>query len=318
MKLVLALLLLPAIALAHEVGLSRGTYFVRGAEVVATFDVARREADGARFAEGVRVTADGAACAGTVRSQRPSDNDGLEIEAVYRCPAAPATLQIHLALSTLAPGHRHLGRVLTDTSSAAFVADAGAPSFTTTLGEQTELGFGALFALGVEHILTGFDHLVFLLGLVLVGGTWRALLGVVTAFTLAHSITLGLAATGVYAPDPRWIEPAIALSIAYVGVENFFVRDVARRWRITFAFGLLHGFGFGGALAEIGLAQGDALRTLLAFNLGVEAGQVAVLAAVLPLLALARRRPWFAPWGVAAVSAAVTLAGVAWFIERVV
>jgi hypothetical protein len=222
-------------------------------------------------------------------------------------------------LETLAPGHRHLGRVLTETTSTPFVVHRGEPAFTATLAKAgAGTTFGAMFALGVEHILTGFDHLVFLLGLVLVGGTWRALLGVVSAFTLAHSITLGLAATGVYAPDPRWIEPAIALSIAYVGVENFFVRDVAGRWRITFAFGLLHGFGFGGALAGVGLLPGNALSSLLAFNLGVEAGQVAVMAVVLPLLAVARRRPWFAPWGVATASAAVTLAGVAWFIGRVV
>src|SRR5262249_30813916 len=115
----------------------------------------------------------------------------------------------------------------------------------------------SMLKLGVEHILTGADHLVFLLGLILVGGRWRSLVGVVSAFTLAHSITLALAALSVFAPSPRIVEPAIALSIAYVGVENLFVKDASKRWRITFPFGLIHGFGFAGALREIALPRAE-------------------------------------------------------------
>ena len=134
-----------------------------------------------------------------------------------------------------------------------------------------------MLKLGVEHILTGADHLVFLLGLILVGGSLRSLVGVVTAFTLAHSITLALAALSIFAPSPRLVEPAIALSIAYVGVENLFVNDASKRWRITFPFGLIHGFGFAGALREIALPRAQLPIALVSFNLGVELGQLGVL-----------------------------------------
>jgi hydrogenase/urease accessory protein HupE len=171
--------------------------------------------------------------------------------------------------------------------------------------------------MGVEHILLGFDHLVFLLGLILVGGKWRSLLLVVTAFTVAHSVTLALAALGIWAPSPRIVEPAIALSIAYVGVENYFVKDADGRWRITLPFGLVHGFGFAGALQEVGLPEGDVPKALFLFNVGVELGQLAVLAVTLPLLAAARRRGWLTARGVKAASAAIVLLGVFWFVTRV-
>jgi hydrogenase/urease accessory protein HupE len=173
-----------------------------------------------------------------------------------------------------------------------------------------------LFRLGVQHILLGYDHLIFLLGLLLIGGRLRPLLVMVTAFTVAHSITLGLAALGVWAPSPRMVEPAIALSIAYVGVENWFVHDAARRWLITFPFGLIHGFGFAGALREISLPSSELPLALAAFNLGVEGGQVAVLAVVLPAVLWLGRSRWFADRGVKAASAAIALAGLFWFALR--
>jgi hydrogenase/urease accessory protein HupE len=171
--------------------------------------------------------------------------------------------------------------------------------------------------MGVEHILFGYDHLVFLLGLVLVGGRLRAILLVVTAFTVAHSITLGLAVLGVWAPSPRFVEPLIALSVAYVGVENQFVKDAEKRWMITFPFGLVHGFGFAGALGEISLPRAEIPSALLAFNLGVEAGQLAVLALVLPLVFAARKRVWFERKGVKLLSLVIAALGVVWFVLRV-
>jgi hydrogenase/urease accessory protein HupE len=172
--------------------------------------------------------------------------------------------------------------------------------------------------MGIEHILTGYDHLVFLLGLVLARGRVRQLVGVVTAFTVAHSITLALAAFGVWAPSPRIIEPAIALSIVYVGVENFFVKDASKRWRITFPFGLIHGFGFAGALQEISLPRAQIPGALLSFNLGVEAGQLVVIAVVLPIIFSLRKQDWFEPRAVRVVSGAVAVAGGVWFVLRVV
>jgi hydrogenase/urease accessory protein HupE len=175
----------------------------------------------------------------------------------------------------------------------------------------------ALFRLGVEHILTGYDHLLFLIAVVLVGGSLRAVLGAVTAFTLAHSVTLAVAALGVWTPRPALVEPAIALSIAYVGIENCLVRDIGHRWRLTFLFGLVHGFGFAGALREIAVSAAELPLALASFNLGVEAGQLAVLAAVLPCTAWLAGRRWFAAGGLRAASVGISAIGLYWFVARV-
>jgi hypothetical protein len=150
-----------------------------------------------------------------------------------------------------------------------------------------------------------------------VGGRWRSILLVVTAFTVAHSITLGLATLDVWSPSPKIIEPAIALSIAYVGAENFFVKDAAKRYWITFPFGLVHGFGFAGALREIAMPKADVPAALLLFNLGVEAGQLAVLAVALPLVFHLRKREAFRTRGVKIASLAIIAAGLVWFVSRV-
>jgi hypothetical protein len=139
----------------------------------------------------------------------------------------------------------------------------------------------------------------------------------ITAFTVAHSITLGLAALGAVSLPGRFVEPAIALSIAYVGIENLTARYLDNRWRVTFAFGLVHGFGFAGALAGVGLAPGEVPRALVMFNLGVELGQLALLALVLPIVLRSRRFGWFQGRAVPALSWCVVVAGIAWFAGRV-
>ncbi|MCA9656913.1 MAG: HupE/UreJ family protein, partial [Myxococcales bacterium] len=179
----------------------------------------------------------------------------------------------------------------------------------------------AYFALGVEHILVGVDHLVFLLGLVIVGGRTRNWVAMITAFTVGHSISLGLAALGLLAPSPALVEPLIAASIVYVGLENLLTRDLRalrRRWRITLPFGFIHGFGFAGALLEIGLPPGEEAAVLALFNLGVEVGQLAALAVIALVLAGVaaipglRERPWQR-----VVSVGIVLAGLGWLIARV-
>ncbi|HEX4857527.1 MAG TPA: HupE/UreJ family protein, partial [Usitatibacteraceae bacterium] len=154
---------------------------------------------------------------------------------------------------------------------------------------------GDYFRLGVEHILLGIDHLLFVLTLLLITrGGWK-LVQTITAFTLAHSFTLALAALGLVHVPQAPVEAVIALSIAFVAAEIVRSRQghdsVAARapWSIAFAFGLLHGFGFAGALAEIGLPQGQIPQALLFFNLGVEAGQLLFIGAVLAALALILR-----------------------------
>src|SRR5262249_1173881 len=145
------------------------------------------------------------------------------------------------------------------------VAEAGRTNVAFDTSGAPRRIFGPLFVLGIQHILTGYDHLLFLLGLVLIGGPLRSLVGAVTAFTVAHSITLGMAALGVWTPSPRIVEPCIALSIAYVGVDNWFARDAKGRWRVTFPFGLLHGFGFAGALRDIAVPSANVPTALFAF-----------------------------------------------------
>ena len=253
---------------------------------------------------------------------RLTEQDGVGLALRGDCAGKPERYDVALPfLARVSVGHRHLAAWAAGAGNA--VAYESSPRFSIAAGERVPATDALatvawpLFSLGVEHILTGYDHLLFLLGLILVGGTLRQLLVVVTAFTVAHSITLALAALGVVAPSPAVVEPAIALSIAYVGVENWFVKDAARRWLLTFPFGLVHGFGFAGALAEISLPRSELPLALVSFNLGVEAGQVAILALVLPLLLVLRRRPWFAPVGVRVLSSAIACAGVAWFVQRV-
>ena len=144
-------------------------------------------------------------------------------------------------------------------------------------------------ASGTHHILIGPDHLLFLIGLLLLGGSIRHLAVVVSAFTLAHSITLSLAALNIVDPPSSVIEPAIALSIVFIGVDNLLVRGERdlRAW-IAFAFGFVHGFGFAGVLNEMGLESQALIWSLLSFNLGVEIGQLLVVVVVASAFAMLR------------------------------
>jgi hydrogenase/urease accessory protein HupE len=285
------------------------------------------------LASGLTVQADGKVCPGTLdRAWVLEGEGGVVFQVRYTCPEVPAGLALAMPmLDALAAGHRHLARVfragkaqvkVLDRSHATWdLADPNAPSSGASgasgASSSGSLGWSML-KLGVEHILTGADHLVFLLGLILVGGSFRSLLGVVSAFTLAHSITLALAALSIFAPSPLFVEPAIALSIAYVGIENLFVMDASKRWRITFPFGLIHGFGFAGALREIALPRAQLPIALVSFNLGVELGQLAVLSLVLPIALTARKAPWFGERGVKILSLFIAIGGAVLFIVRLV
>ncbi|MBI1340477.1 HupE/UreJ family protein [bacterium] len=182
---------------------------------------------------------------------------------------------------------------------------------------------GTYFGLGVEHILLGVDHLLFVLALLLLIRSPARLIGAITAFTAAHSITLAGATFGVLYLPPAPVEAAIALSIMFVAVEVLHARDgrtgVAHRWPwiVSFAFGLLHGFGFAGALHDIGLPEGAVPAALLFFNLGVEAGQLLFVAACLAVFWLARRAPSLSHrWVQLAPTYAIGVAAAYWFIER--
>jgi hypothetical protein len=178
--------------------------------------------------------------------------------------------------------------------------------------------FKAFTASGIHHIAIGPDHILFIIGLLLLGGSVLRLLGIVSAFTLGHSITLSLAALGLVTPPARLVEPAIALSIVYVGADNLLAaggRDV-RPW-IALFFGLVHGFGFASVLREIGLPPRALGISLFSFNLGVEIGQAIIVVVVASLLGLVRaRNPRLAHRLVTAGSLVVIAAGAYWFIQR--
>jgi HupE / UreJ protein len=172
---------------------------------------------------------------------------------------------------------------------------------------------------GTHHILIGPDHILFLIGLLLLGGSWMALVRIVTAFTIGHSITLSLAALNLVTPPPSIIEPAIALSIVFVGADNL-VRGDGRDLRAWAAltFGLVHGFGFANVLREFGLPREALGWSLFSFNFGVEIGQLAVVVLVTSILAAIRRRSNVAGARVAVAGSVVVIAaGTYWFVQRV-
>ena len=195
--------------------------------------------------------------------------------------------------------------------------------------DQASVPVAGFLRLGVEHILGGIDHLLFVLCLVLLVDGAKRLLATITAFTLAHSVTLALATLGLVSVPSRPVEASIALSIVLLAVER--VRryrgeeegmTVRRPWLVSFLFGLLHGLGFAGALSEVGLPSGDIPLALFLFNVGVELGQIAFVAVVLGLLAagrwLIRRRPATVPrWAPLVPAYAIGCVSAAWLLERV-
>lgn len=182
--------------------------------------------------------------------------------------------------------------------------------------------FWGFLQLGVEHIWTGYDHVLFLFALLVVCRSFRSIVAIITCFTLAHSITLALATLEVVNLPSRFVEAAIAASIVFVGLENVVRRgaEPKGRWALTFAFGLIHGFGFASVLKDLGVGQGGQglAMPLFTFNAGVEVGQVVVAAIVLPIVWRLRTNETFLRRGVPALSAVIAGAGLYWFLERTV
>ena len=188
--------------------------------------------------------------------------------------------------------------------------------------EPSPTGFIEFLRLGIHHILTGYDHLLFLFALLVMCRSGRNAALLITCFTAGHSITLALSTFGLVNLPSRFVEPAIAASILYVGIENFFRREQQVRGRalLTLAFGLVHGLGFASVLRELGVAESGAAAVipLLAFNSGVELGQLSVAAIILPVAWFLRRNDSFLRVGVPACSLAVALAGGYWLLDRTV
>jgi hydrogenase/urease accessory protein HupE len=275
----------------------------------------------AAISEKIQMTGDGTACAATEGRIVPPTATSVSLTGTvdFTCPGEIRKLTIRDNMSeTLGPSQHTLAAIVWSGGSQqfAFGSDARETSVEIAQPAHASRGAGSFFPLGIEHILTGYDHLLFLLALMLRGGGLWSLLKIITAFTLAHSITLALAALDVIVLPSALVESVIALSIAYVALENLLPRYAAsRRWAVSFLFGLAHGFGFSSVLREIGLPKENLLLALLNFNLGVEVGQLTVVLLVVPILMRLKSRPW-EPRVVATVSGVILAVGLVLFVER--
>jgi hydrogenase/urease accessory protein HupE len=240
----------------------------------------------------------------------------LEAVLAYPITRAPRRLVLQIrVLTDLYPDHRTLTDIEWGARREQFVFQH-ANTFDGSAAQSWWHTTRTFLLLGVEHILTGYDHLLFLLGLLVAGRSVRELVAIITSFTIAHSVTLGAATFGLVNPPARIIEAVIALSIAYVGVENLFAEQPRGRWKLAFVFGLVHGFGFATVLREMALPREALASSLLTFNLGVELGQLTVILLVWPALRWIQRSAYARPvtrW----ISAVVTACGLFWFVQRV-
>ena len=359
--LLLAAMVAPA--LAHKPSDSYLALTVDGASVSGQWDIALRDLDHAigLDADGngeitwgelrarhsqiaayalarLSVDADGAPCALQSGEQLVDEHtDGAYTVLRFRatCPQAP-TQQIGIGyrlFAELDPQHRGLLRLETAGHTQTAIFSPAAASQRFELRAPGRLAqFLAYGGEGVWHIWIGFDHILFLLSLLLPavllwrGARWLPVAGfgaafvdvvkIVTAFTVAHSITLSLATLGVVTLPSRLVESAIAASVVLAALNNVWPLFHGRRWTVAFVFGLVHGFGFASVLADLGLPQVTLLLALVGFNLGVEAGQLAIVAVFLPLAYALRRTRLYQRGVLVGGSLLIALLAAIWFAER--
>jgi hydrogenase/urease accessory protein HupE len=275
------------------------------------------------------ATDDKVANAQSGRSQL-DENNNVEVRLNFHVVGFSSLEIQSKIIASLPLGHRQYLQVQNSTSQTLFerllsaAADRATvemPDVHSSLGAfEAARSFANFLCLGVKHILTGYDHLLFLFGLLLVVRGFFPSLGIITSFTIAHSITLAVATLHLVQIPSRIVEPLIAASIVFVGIENLLRGDIPTARRIVaFGFGLIHGFGFASALREAGIGSGTGgiLLPLFSFNLGVELGQIMVAAAALPIIWKLRENPMFTARWAPACSAAVVLLGSFWFVQRV-
>jgi len=260
-----------------------------------------------------------------------SDGDGVVVRVPWFCVEVADPLRYRsTVLTDVSPDARQVVLIGTGTDAAQDLLDAGRTETALTAASTPRLVqvIGRYLEAGIAHIFLGYDHIAFLAAVVLWARRLWPVVKVVTAFTVAHSITLSLAALDIVQIPSAIIEPAIAASIVYVAAENFLSRDVEKRWRDAFGFGLIHGFGFASALQEFGLPRSALVPALASFNIGVEIGQIAIVCLVVPallgmdrLLASDRgvvARPIRPAPAVYAISAVIIVLGSYWFLARTV
>jgi hypothetical protein len=362
----LAVVCLTAPAQAHKPSDSYLTLKVEGERIYGQWDIALRDLD---FALGLDANQDNEITWGEVKAKHAdivayalarlrlgpasapcptqvteqlvdnhSDGAYTVLRFVATCAAAPKTLTVSYRLFfDLDPQHRGLTRLEYQGATRAGILSADNPEQKFTLAKLSKweqfLDYGNE---GIWHIWTGFDHILFLLSLLLPAVLVRSsqpaqrwqpaesfraafldVVKVVTAFTLAHSITLSLAALGVVSLPSRWVESAIALSVLLAALNNVWPLVYEKRWVIAFSFGLIHGFGFASVLADLGLPQESLLIALVAFNLGVEVGQLAIVAVFLPIAYNLRTTVVYQRLVVVYGSITIALIASIWLVQRV-
>lgn len=357
--------LVPPSAHAHKPSDSYLTLKIEGDKVDGQWDIALRDLD---YALGLDASQDGDITWGEVKAKhadiaayalarlrlgpasapcptrvaeqlidKHSDGAYSVLRFTATCAAAPKTLVVNYRLFfDLDPQHRGLVRLEYQGATRAGILSIDESEQKFALAELSKweqfIDYGNE---GVWHIWTGFDHVLFLLSLLLPAvlvrsrvpgerwqpaGSFRAafldVVKVVTAFTLAHSITLSLAALGVVSLSSRWVESTIALSVVLAALNNIRPLVFERRWLIAFCFGLIHGFGFASVLADLGLPQESLLIALVAFNVGVELGQLVIVGAFLPIAYALRKTAVYQRVLVVYGSAVIALIALVWLVQR--
>jgi hydrogenase/urease accessory protein HupE len=241
----------------------------------------------------------------------------VDAQLIYEFPQEVRQLRVTSTLDQITrPSHQHLTSADLDGTIHEAVLNSANPTVVFSANDLTALKtFGSFFRLGIMHIFTGYDHLAFLVSLLIVTTSLRSLIKIVTSFTVAHSITLALATLNIVVLPSRLTESLIALSIVYVAAENLVGIRAIKRYRITFLFGLAHGFGFSSVLREMGLSRAHLGLSLFSFNLGVEVGQVVFVLALFPLVIYISSFRWRSDFQ-NAVSLGVMCIAVYWFIQR--
>ncbi|MBI2891670.1 MAG: HupE/UreJ family protein [Nitrospirae bacterium] len=344
--LTIALAAAPRAAHAHQPGISTGeirlgldtirweirvtwddwsrAFFLHGSPLTirteADVETARPEIERA-LQDLIGVSSDAGPCPGNVLGSRSGAFNGHPSVATtmeFACPAPPQSLTLRAPLAqAFLPNHRHLAllRGVREETTLLFGPGREEIQLEDVGGRLSPWRQVPVFLrLGIEHIFTGFDHVLFLIALVLGATGLRSLVAIVTSFTAGHTVTLAAATLGYVSLPPRVVEPLIAASIVYVGIENL-VKVSKRRWLLTLAFGLVHGLGFSSVLVDMRIPRPLLATAVAGFNVGVEIGQVAIVGALYPALRAAARYAWH-PRLVRYASAAVLLAGSYWLLER--
>lgn len=296
------------------------------AEVTPTEQEAAKPAIAGFVSNQLLLTADGVALAAAAPGNVSfDDQNNARIDLHFAAtPAKTLTLQANY-LGKFAAGHKQyvaLKNAAQELGQTMLTQQAHTADFdlTTSAAESaSKTGFMAFLELGIEHIVTGYDHLLFLFCLLVVTRNFWPAAKIITCFTIAHSITLGLAGANLVDIPGSIIEPFIAATIIYVGLENLLRKGEPKgRALLTFVFGLVHGFGFAGVLRELDITSGESgiLLPLFSFNLGVEVGQLSIAALVLPLLWWLHKKPAIDKWLMPVGSSLACLAGAYWLVER--